>query len=190
MHRAGIRAYGFTIAIGIITSVVEFVGSRLTESVGLFADALHLLGDLLPLFIGLAAIILRSGFLERRTTELNLVLLTAIGLWIAWESLERYFSPRAVDPQMLLFAMAGCFGNGIQMLRGQEIRHAHDHDHTGESQWLHLMMDFVASACVLLGAILLHLTGSSRWDLAAAVAVTSFTLLTAAKIALKMRHHH
>lgn len=190
LWRKSDTVYGTVVLAIAITCAVEFIGAMLTNSIGLYSDALHLLADLAPVVLGWAALRARSHRLERLTTLLNATLLTGVGALILKESLERFVAPQQVNPTMLFFAAAAVVGNGIQAYVGRGMHGIHHHAHTGHSQVLHLAMDFAASGAVFVGALVLWATGYSWPDPAAAATVMVLSVAGAFVVAREYRAHH
>lgn len=186
--------YALVVAAIVATAAWELRGVWVTNSLGLYSDALHLCADLIPILLGWWALRKASRALGRLTTLLNIFLLAGVGILIFREALERYLEPQDVSPAMLKFAFFAMVGNGAQLFFGRTLHDEHGHDHTGFSQVLHLMMDFAASVAVLIGAAALYMTGLSWPDLAAAGAVMALSFCGSIVAGIKYfaphPHHH
>jgi cation diffusion facilitator family transporter len=173
--------YTFVIALVVVTFAVELVGNMVTNSLGLFSDAIHLVVDLVPLVMGQLALKIQkrggsSTRVEWWTTAVNITMLFLFGVVFSVYFIERLVNPKTVSTDMLLFATLGCIGNFLQLLLARGLQGAHAHHHTGQGQLLHFGVDSLASCGVLIGAIGLWYTGSYLADELAtfAVIVASF----------------
>jgi cobalt-zinc-cadmium efflux system protein len=171
------------IAVLIITGTVfiaEIVGGLLSGSLALLADAGHMLTDSTGLVLALiAASLATKAATSRRTFGLqrievlaalsNALLLVAISVWVLIQAVQRFRNPTEVEPGlMLVVAIVGAVANTIGLLllqRGQ-----------GESlnvrgAYLEVLGDLVGSVAVVVAAILIMITGWTRFDALASLAI-------------------
>ena len=98
------RRIGYTVAFNVLLTVAEVAGGIVSGSVSLVADALHNLNDAVALLIALVARrVARKQPDERRTFGyrraevvgglINLVALAVVGVFLAYESVLRFFEP-------------------------------------------------------------------------------------------------
>lgn len=101
------RRIGYTVAFNVLLTVAEVAGGIVSGSVSLVADALHNLNDAVALLIALVARrVARKQPDERRTFGyrraevvgglINLVALAVVGVFLAYESVLRFFEPSDV----------------------------------------------------------------------------------------------
>ncbi len=151
------RRYAVVILLTVLACAVEFVGHAISNGLGLLSDALHLLGDSVPLFLGLAFVVLGQRGRDMHAYEssiptINASVLLAFAIWIAFDAYRRFLSPEPVATTTLLYAGVGTLLNGLKLYFGRGLTEAHHHPGTSHSQILHLAADFVGSVAVLLGS--------------------------------------
>lgn len=103
----GERALVLATAVNLLLTVVQIVAGVLAGSLALVADAVHNLSDALALAVALAArriarwpahpgMTFGYGRAEPVAALVNLTTLVAIGLYLLWEALVRFFVPEPV----------------------------------------------------------------------------------------------
>jgi len=160
--------------VGLTASilVLELVGGIVAHSLALLSDSGHMMTDLLALLLSLLAINVAArpatdsktyGYhrLEILAALFNGTLLAVLSLYLFYEAFRRFMSPRPVATGiMLAVAVVGLLANlaGIALLspsrRNLNIRGA----------LLHVMGDALSSVGVILGAVVMRLTGWYRAD--------------------------
>jgi cobalt-zinc-cadmium efflux system protein len=177
IHRGRLR-----IVLGIMLTVlfVEVIGSLMTGSVALMADAGHMLTDVAGVTLSLMAVALAEKAPTTHRTFgwqraeilaalLNSVVLMGVGIFILVESVQRLTSPHPVATAgMLVFALIALAGNGIGVLllaAGQRqslnIRGA----------YLEVLSDLVGAGGVVVASILISVTGFRAIDAIAGLAI-------------------
>jgi cobalt-zinc-cadmium efflux system protein len=172
--------------------ITEGIAAWYSQSLALWADAGHMLTDLLALLISVLALILsRRPADDRRTygyhrLEVLAALLNSIALlWVCkniiQEAYARLFYPTAIDiPLMLSVAAFGFVANlaGLALLG-----HHHHHNINIRGAFLHIVGDTLSSLAVVLGGILMKYTGLMIIDpilsllISIVIIVTSIRLL-------------
>jgi cobalt-zinc-cadmium efflux system protein len=184
-HPASRTRLGLVLALSGAFLVVEVVAGFLTGSLALLADAGHMLTDVAGLVLALLAMKLaerrpspRRTFGYHRAEILaalsNAVLLLAVASYILSEAWQRFRDPHPVPSgTVLLVALAGLLVNlvGALLLR------------TGARRSLNLrgaynevMADALSSVGVIVGAVVIALTGFYLVDTIVAVAIALFVL--------------
>jgi cobalt-zinc-cadmium efflux system protein len=172
------------IALGItcVVLVSQVIGSVLTGSLALLADAGHVATDAIGLLFALVAVRYAQrpataertyGFVraEILSAVLNAVLVLGIGLFILVEAVQRWRSPQPVNGTLMLaFAVLGLVANGIAltMLHG-----ARESGLTLRAAYLEVFGDLVGSAVVIVTAIVIAATGYDRADSIASVVIAA-----------------
>lgn len=160
--------------VGLTASilVLEAAGGFVAHSLALLSDSGHMMTDLLALLLSLFAI----NFAARPATDsktygyyrleilvalFNGTLLAVLSLYLFYEAFRRFLSPRPVATGIMLsVAVVGLLANlaGIALLspsrRNLNVRGA----------LLHVMGDAFSSVGVILGAVVMRLTGWYRAD--------------------------
>jgi cobalt-zinc-cadmium efflux system protein len=181
-HESGNIAVAFW--LNFCFTIIEFIGGYLTNSVAIMADAMHDLGDCLAIgFAWLASKVANKaatpkysyGF--RRWSLLsalvNSVILVLGSLWILTEAIPRLWAPQLPMAEgMIALAVLGVIVNGAAVYK---LRFGKTQNEQVLS-W-HLLEDVLGWASVLLGSILLYLTGWAWIDPVLSIGFTCFILL-------------
>ncbi|MFJ4846448.1 MULTISPECIES: cation diffusion facilitator family transporter [unclassified Streptomyces] len=163
------------IALGItlLILVAEVVGSALTGSLALLADAGHMATDAAGLAMALVAIhFANRPPSERRTFGLaraeilsavaNAVLLFGVGAFIFYEAVSRLISPTAVEGGLtVVFGVIGLVANSVSLLllmRGQR------ESLNVRGAFLEVMADALGSFAVVVAAVVILTTGWQQAD--------------------------
>ena len=190
-HHIEIKSLNAAFIAGIILNIlfvaVECIYGLLTGSVGLLSDAGHNLSDVFSLLIALLAIRMamvkasrKFTYGYRRMTVLAslanaVILLVAVGAIII-ESISRLGSPETVSGAAISWtAGAGILINGFTawlLMRDQ------DKDLNVKGAFLHMAMDTLVSAGVVVSGIVISLTGILWIDAAVSLAIAAVILVS------------
>jgi cobalt-zinc-cadmium efflux system protein len=187
--RAGARHKGrLFAAFGLLAAfmVVEVVTALYANSLALLSDAGHMVTDVLGLGMALAAIQLADRGPERghRTFGLyrleilaalaNAVLLFGVGIYVLVEAVRRLSEPADVlGGPMLVVATLGL---GINLAAFALLRNGAKESLNVEGAYLEVLSDTLGSIGVIVGAIVLELTGWGWVDPLVGVAIGVFIL--------------
>lgn len=150
--------------VGIV--VVQLLGAALSGSLALAADAGHNLADVLALILSIAALRLASRLpTDTRTyglhrTEifaafLNGLALFVIAFFVGREACLRLWAPPPIQTGLMLgVAIFGLLANWLVMTRLS----AHKHDLNIRGAYLHMLGDVLASAGVIVAALIMQFT--------------------------------
>lgn len=170
------------LALGVTATVMalEVVGSYLSGSLALLADAGHMLVDSMGLIVALIAAQLMTKPPSRRRTwgfaraevlsaGLQAGILIGLSLFIAYEAIQRLFEPSLVIVgPMVLMGAVGLLGNLISML----ILAGNRNDSLNmKAAFLEVASDALGSVAVLVAALVLWLTGWPYADSVASLAI-------------------
>lgn len=179
------RALRFALALTGSFLVAEVIGGVLTGSLALISDAAHMLTDAAALAIALAAIRIARRPADRRRTygyhrfeilaaAFNAMLLFAVALYILVEAYRRFTSPPEIHSVgMLVITSIGLIVNliSIRLLsRGQS------DSLNVKGAYLEVWSDLLGSIGVIVGAVVIQLTGWSWVDPLVAVAIGLWVL--------------
>jgi cobalt-zinc-cadmium efflux system protein len=182
-HTAGAAHRGrLAIVLGISTTImgVQVVGGLLTGSLALLADAGHMFADTAGIGLALLAVSLatrpatpRRTFGYQRVEILaavaNAVLLFAVGGFILYEAVGRLVEPQPVaSGGMLVFATVALAANAISALllaKGQR------ESLNVRGAYLEVLSDVVGAAAVVVASLVIWLTGFTRADAIASIAI-------------------
>ncbi len=174
VHAASFGA-AFAVAIGLnaLIVVAELVSGLAGHSVALLADAGHNLSDVLALCAAFAASRLgRRAPSPRFTyglggTSILAALFNAVALLVVTgalglEAVQRLLAPRPVAAGLVMaVAAAAIVGNGVSALLLARGQRGHGGDLNTRAAVAHLAADAATAAGVVVGAVLITLTG---WD--------------------------
>jgi cobalt-zinc-cadmium efflux system protein len=167
-------------AISLTILVVEVIGSVVTNSLALLADAGHVLADVAGIGLALLAIWFAGrpatagrtfGFLrlEILAAIANAVLLFGIAAFVLFEAWQRVNQPVEIATgAMAAFALVGFAGNGVSLLL---LRHPQAESLNMRGAYLEVLGDLLGSAAVIVAAGVIALTGWTGADLVASVAI-------------------
>jgi cobalt-zinc-cadmium efflux system protein len=183
----GVHRRRLLAVLGITATVLvaELIGSAVTGSLALLADAGHMFTDVAGILLAVLAVTFASrpatpqrtfGYyrLEILAAVVNAVLLFGVALFILWEAWQRWSSPPEVHGGLMLaFAAAGLVANiaGLLILRagakeGLNVKGA----------YLEVLGDLLGSVAVIVAAVVIATTGWLRADVVASVAVALMIL--------------
>lgn len=170
-HRHGERQTRRVIALTTVMMVVEVTAGTVFGSMALLADGWHMASHASALGITAFAYWYarrhagdaRYSFGTWKVGVLggysSAVVLAVIALWIAWESVGRFFAPVAIRfDEAIAVAVVGLAVNLLSawMLRGRHDHgpgdhhdHDHDHDHNLRAAYLHVLADALTSATAI-----------------------------------------
>lgn len=158
--------------LNISFTIIEFVGGYFTNSVAIWSDAFHDLGDSLAIVMALVLerISRKSSNQQysygyRRYSILSSLLISFVlivgSIGVIYRAVPRIFNPEEVDSMgMLWLAVLGVAINGysaFRLLKGEKSMNQ-------RSLMLHLLEDSLGWAAVLVGAIVIKLTGNTIID--------------------------
>ncbi|KIH77744.1 cobalt-zinc-cadmium efflux system protein [Geoalkalibacter ferrihydriticus] len=174
------KGFVFAIALTSVTFVAEVIGGLWTNSLALLSDAAHVFSDLFALALSLMAIKLASRpATDRRTygwhraeilaSLINGATLLLMAVGILFEAWRRILDPQEVKSlEMFIIATVGLVMNLIVASR----LHGHSHDDLNvRSAFLHVIGDAIASVGVILGGVVMLLTGWYVVDALVSVAI-------------------
>jgi cobalt-zinc-cadmium efflux system protein len=164
----GSRALTISLLIVIVMMVIEVVGGVMSNSLALIGDAGHMLVDGFALGLSLfafriakrpATVTRTFGFhrVEIMAALTNGVILVVVTIYILYEAYQRFLDPPEVrSGLMLIVAVAGLVANliGIWLLR----RSSHANLNI-RGAFLHIVGDTISSVGVIIGGIIISITG-------------------------------
>jgi len=182
----------FALSVTAVILLLQLAGWFFSNSLSLLGDTGHVFSDLLAFTVSLVALKLSAmsptsrrtfGFhrVEVFSALFNAFLLFAMALLIVWEVLQRLAAPPAVVPvPMLLAAVMGFVGN-LLVARRLEV----NENLNIRSAFMHAVGDALSSVGVIIGALLMMVTGIVIIDLvisfliAAIITASSYRLARA-----------
>jgi cobalt-zinc-cadmium efflux system protein len=151
-----------------IILLVELVGGLLSHSLALLADAGHVLTDILALGLAWFAAMRAERPADAHNTYgqhrigilaalANAVTLILIVLWIAWEAIQRLRQPETVTPWIVF--VAATVGVAVNLYIVLGLRAEGGENLNVRGAMLHALGDIGASVGVIVGALVILLTG-------------------------------
>jgi cobalt-zinc-cadmium efflux system protein len=171
----------WTIVFNAIITIAEFVGGMLTGYLALIADSVHNLSDVAAL--GLAWLGVKGAELpaskkstygykrvEVMTAFISAVSLVVIACFIFIEAYERFLSPQPITKPLIFLSVAliGLLGNlfSIWLLHSEKGKSLNM-----KTAFLHMAYDALSSVAVLIGGIVIMLTGWYQLDVILSVLI-------------------
>ena len=187
-HFTDTKPLKFALIIVSAIMIAEIIGGVLSNSLALLGDAGHMLVDALALGLSLFAMTMARrpatptrtyGYhrVEIMAALANGVTLVLVSAYIFYEAYQRFLEPPVVKtPIMLLVAVIGLVANlaGIFLLR----KGSH-HSLNIKGAFWHIIGDTVSSLGVIIGAIIISITGWSIVDPLIAVLIAVVILVGA-----------
>jgi len=185
-HPVSGRRLFWTIVLNSAITLAEFVAGLLSGFLALTADAVHNLSDVAALVLAWLGIkgsqlpaTKRSTYgyqrIEVMTAFISAVVLVVIALFIIWEAYQRFLQPQPISRPGLFLTVAaiGLLGN----LASVVLLHRDSRKSLNlKTAFLHMAYDTLSSAVVLIGGVVILLTGWVLIDpiLSTAIAVMIF----------------
>ncbi len=159
----------WTIVFNALITAAEFIGGFITGYLALMADAVHNLSDVAAL--GLAWLGVKGAELpasktstygykrvEVMTAFISAVALVVIAFFIFQEAFERYVSPQPISKPFIFISVAlvGLIGNlfSIWLLHSERGKSLNM-----KTAFLHMTYDALSSVAVVIGGVVIWLTG-------------------------------
>lgn len=173
--------------LSIAIFFIEWIGSRESGSLALFADAGHIFTDVFAHLISLFALLIASkkpttrypfGFhrFEVLAALFNGFLLIGIALFILYESYLRFSGTAHVEPDSMLAYAA--IGFGINLVSAGLLVGVSKTSLNLKSAYLHVLSDLLGTLAVVLGALIIRFTGFKEVDHFLSVILGIFILKT------------
>ena len=171
------------VAVLVITLTVvgvQIVGGVLSGSLALLADAGHMLTDAAGVAIALIASTLaarpataaRTYGLQRAEILAalgNAVLLSGVAVWVLWTAAGRWSDPPQVATGLMLaVATVGAAANGVSLLL---LRGGQQDSLNLRGAYLEVLGDLLGSVAVIIAGLVIVVTGYTRADVIASVAI-------------------
>lgn len=157
-----IKRYGLVLVIAMVILVAQVIGGIVSQSLALLADAGHVFTDTGAILVSIVVVYrIKRGSDEITNRKvggyINAALLACVVVWIVFESWNRFLHPREITTWLMLtVAIAGTIGNYVQH---QIIQSAEESHATHESMSLHVLSDLLQSIGVVIGGILIWISG-------------------------------
>jgi len=181
------RLLAISLAITATVMVVQIVGSALSGSLALLADAAHMFTDAAALVIALvASTVAARPANDRRTfgyqraevfgALVNGVILILLSAWVAFEGISRLLHPGEAEVAgglMLVVAIVGLVANAVAMWL---LSSAQRHSINVRGAYLEVLGDLIGSAAVIVAAIVIVTTGWVQADAVASLLIAAMII--------------
>ena len=188
------RPLKIALVIVLIVMIAEVIGGVISGSLALLGDAGHMLVDALALGLSLFALtIARKPATPTRTYGYHRVeilaalangtILVLVSIYIFYEAYRRFLEPPQVQaPLMLMVAAVGLAANlaGILLLR----KSSHHNLNLRAAFW-HVVGDTISSVGVIIGGIIIAVTGWYIVDPIIAILIGGIILWGAARLVIE-----
>jgi cobalt-zinc-cadmium efflux system protein len=170
--------------------VLTLVAGLRAHSLALVSEAGHNASDALAIVVSFVAV----WFQTRPPTDqktfgyqragvlaafLNALTLIVIAGWVALEAVHRFNAPTAVQPRIMMFvAAAGVLMNGLIAAMLWRV----SHDVNIRSVFIHMLGDTLSTAAVIVGGLVILLTGRTWIDPALSIAIAALILWSSISI--------
>jgi cobalt-zinc-cadmium efflux system protein len=171
-HAAGASSRMLAIALGLTTTflIAELIGSFLFDSLALLSDAAHMFTDSAALAIALAAVKIGQRAADEQRTfgyrrfeilaaAFNALLLFAVAGYVLWEGIGRFFEP--VDVQSTGMLLVAAIGLAVNFIAMRLLAAGKEQSLNVKGAYLEVWADMLGSVGVIVGAVVIMLTG---WD--------------------------
>ncbi|MCR6478434.1 cation diffusion facilitator family transporter [Variovorax sp. ZS18.2.2] len=179
------RSLWIALALTTTFMVAEVIGGLVTGSLALISDAAHMFTDTVALAISLAAIQIGKRVVDTKRTfgyyrfeilaaAFNALLLFGVAIYILYEAWRRMREPQTVDSiPMLIIAALGLVVNLVSM---RLLSSGKDRSLNVKGAYLEVWSDMLGSVGVIVGAVVIWLTGWTWVDSVIAVAIGFWVL--------------
>lgn len=174
--------------INFLFTLLEIIGAYFTNSMAIFSDAVHDLGDCMAL--GFAWYFEKMSYREKTeqftygyrrfsilAATINASLLLAGSLAVIWLSLPRLFAPEPTHvPGMIGLAVLGILFNGAAFLKTHQ-----GQSHNEKVVSLHLLEDILGWVAILIGSVVMFFYPWYALDTLLSIGIALFILYNAVK---------
>lgn len=181
------RRMVWALVINVAMIVLGVIGAVLTGSLALWADAGHVLSDVLAIALGIAAAKVAArpahgrgtfglGRVEILAALVNGLALVAVSIWVAIEAIGRFGDPPEIDGAgVLIFGAFGLLGNALAtwvLIRGDR------NDINLEGVLRHSAADALGSIGVVIAGVGIMATGWNELDPIVGLLISALILLS------------
>lgn len=179
-HGTGGTKLLFVIFANLGITLAEYIGGIFSGSLALISDAGHNFSDVLSLMLGYAgervseknpSSVYTFGLkrFEVLIALVNAISLAAIGIFIAYEAVQRFINPQPVNISIMIpVALIGLAGNVISIIL---LASSKDKNLNMKAAFLHMLYDAVSSVAVIIAGVIIYFTGILWIDLAASLLI-------------------
>lgn len=195
-QRSGGSVARLKIALGLtfIYMIAEAVGSWLSNSLALLADAGHMLTDVAAMGLTLFAFWFASRPATSRKTYgyyrmeilaafVNGVALVLLSLWVVYEAVQRWQSPPEIKGLQLLLVAGG--GLVVNIVAAWLLHAGHEHDLNMRGAFLHVMGDLLGSVAAIVAGVLILTLGFVWADAVSSVLISAIIIVGAWRLILE-----
>lgn len=152
--------------LNISITIVQIIGGVLSNSLALLSDAIHNLGDSSAIFLAYIAAKISGKQPNKRYTFgykraeilaalFNAVVLIAICIYLIFEAIERFTTPRPIHGKVML--IVACFGLLVNLVSVIVLNKGRHTNLNVKAAYLHLLGDTLSSVAVIGGGVAIWL---------------------------------
>ncbi|MDN3936948.1 cation diffusion facilitator family transporter [Arthrobacter sp. YD4] len=183
--------------ITVLVMVAEIIGTVLSGSLALLADAGHMFTDAAGLLIALiaASLALRPATMKRTwgfkraeilAAALQAGLLLIVGAFVIVEGIRRLFEPPEVGSSLMLwFGVIGLAGNAVGLL---VLAAGRKHNFNMRAAFLEVLNDALGSVAVIVAALVIAWTGWTRADALVSLLIGALIIPRTLKLLMETVH--
>jgi len=161
-HEVKGRNLFITIILNLVITASQIVGGLLSGSLALLSDAVHNFSDVLSLVIAWWAnkLSMRDNSTDKTfgyrraeilATFVNASVLAGIGIYLLFESVDRFLNPEAISSQIVIYlALLSIVLNTASVLL---VKNDSKENMNIKAAYLHLLTDVMTSVAVLVGGV-------------------------------------
>lgn len=190
MHVHGLsRHLGIALGLNLAFCIVEFIGGALTDSVAIWSDAVHDLGDALAIALALwlerysqKASDKKYSFGYRRFSSLSALIVSTVlvigALLILQQAIPRLWNPQAVHQEGVMgLAILGILVNGFAAWK----LNSGPKSQNQRAVTLHMVEDLLGWVAVFIGGVLMYFTNWYIVDPILSIVIAFFIFYNALK---------
>lgn len=154
--------YTIIFGIAVVIVIVEIIGGVISNSLALLADAGHVFVDAIASLVSITvANQVKKGGNDAQTRKvggyINALLLGAVSIWVGFEAIERFESPREITSWIMIsIAVIGTIGNYVQH---RVVESANETHVTQKLMSRHVWSDLLQSIGVVIAGFIIWMSG-------------------------------
>ncbi len=190
-NRSGRSKFIWVIILNFSISIFEIIAGVLSSSMALVADAFHNMEDTASVILSFFAWKISFKMPDRDKTYgykraeivaafLNSVFLTAVCLYLAFESIKRFVNPQPINSNFML--LAASFAFIVNMTSVFMLKEDSSKNMNWKSSYLHMLGDAMFSLAVICGALAMKFWNIYWLDPALSIIMSFFIFIQTVKV--------
>lgn len=155
------KALQWSIIINVVAMIIEFYYAKLTQSVMLFSDGIHMLSHVASLLVSYIAILYASkskhgAYYENKAALINGIGLLVFTLYIFVEAYNQFLHPNQILLDTAMYT--AIFGLIVNLLTALILSWSGVEDINTKSAFLHMLSDTFSSVSIIIGIGVIYYT--------------------------------